>query len=68
MLEAIPPNTEANITPLLGLLSVSKLGSIRPISFFKNVHMLCYCNMLFVFYKILHMVTIFLQYFSTLLK
>ena len=33
MLEAIPPNTEANIAPLLCLQSVGNLGSIFPMSF-----------------------------------
>ena len=33
MLEAMPPNTEASIAPLLGLFSVGKVGSISPMSF-----------------------------------
>ena len=33
MLEAIPPNTEANIAPLLCLQLVGNLGSIFPMSF-----------------------------------
>ena len=33
MLEAIPPNTEAIIAPLLCLWSVGNLGSIFPMSF-----------------------------------
>ena len=35
MLEAMPPNTEANIAPLWGLLSVRKVGNINPMSFVK---------------------------------
>ena len=35
MLEAIPPNTEANIAPLLYLRSVGNSGSIFTMSFVK---------------------------------
>ena len=34
-LEAMPLNTESKIAPLLGLLSVGKVGNIKPISFVK---------------------------------
>ena len=33
MLDAMPPNTEANIAPLLGLLFIGRVGNIKPISF-----------------------------------
>ena len=34
----MPLNTEANIAPLLGLLSVGKVGNITPISFAKILY------------------------------
>ena len=41
MLEAIPPNTEANIAPLLCPWSVRNLGSIFPMSLVFSVKDLC---------------------------